>query len=395
MGTLSALKVKNLKAPCTVCDGGGLYYVARTDTQRSWFYRYNRDRWMGLGAYPDVSLAEARERAADARKVRRDGLDPIAHREAKRAEAQVAAITLGDALAQYVDDNKAGWQSAKATKQWTTSLQQHAPHLMQRPIRDIDTEAIRSVLKPIWSTRTATASRVRGRLERIIDYATTQGWRSGENPARWRGHMSNLLPSPHRVSTPQHRAALPWEQTAAFMASLQHESGIGPLAMRFAVLTAMRTGEVIGATWGEVDMLARTWTVPASRMRKTRKLHKVPLSTQAVAVLTELLPLRDPVGNYVFSGMRRGTHLSVSTMLMRLRRMGHRDFTVHGFRSSFRDWVADMTTYQNHVAEQALAHKIPSAVEASYRRGDMFAHRMSLMQDWANFLAAPAFAIAA
>jgi integrase len=349
---------------------------------------------MGLGAFPDVALSEARERAAAARKVLRDGLDPLTRRAEQRTGAQTVAITFCDAVAQYVDAYRAGWQSQKATEQWSASLEQHAAFIMKLPVAAIDTDAVRKVLTPIWNCKTETASRVRGRIERVIDYATTRGWRTGENPARWRGHLSNLLPAPSRVSEPQHRPALPWQDVAAFVAALTREGGVGPLALKFTILCGARTGEVIGARWSEVDMQARTWTVPAERMRKTRKPHKVPLSDPAIAVLTELMPLRDPsAGDFIFVGMRRGEHLSSATMLMLAQdKMGHHDITVHGFRSSFRVWVAEATNYPNHVAEMAIAHGIGSRVEAAYRRGDLFDKRVGLMNEWGQFVSAPTLA---
>jgi integrase len=260
------------------------------------------------------------------------------------------------------------------------------------PVADVATEHVMSILEPIWRVKPETASRLRGRIEAVIDYASAREWRTGDNPARWRGHVANMLPSRNKVARPGHHAALPWAQMAGFMAALCAQGGVGSLALQFAILTAARTGEVMGARWSEVDLTEAVWNVPGERMKAGRP-HRVPLSGPAIAVLRALAPLRvssRDTDAYVFPGRRRGRPLSSMAMLMLLRRMGRGDLTAHGFRSTFRDWCAEATTHEGAVAEAALAHTVRDKVEAAYRRGDQFEKRRRLMAEWASFCAQPA-----
>jgi integrase len=255
-------------------------------------------------------------------------------------------------------------------------------------VTDVDTAHVMAALEPIWCTKAETASRVRGRIESVLDYAKARGWRAGENPARWRGHVANMLPKRAKVQPVEHHAALPWREVGAFMAALREQSAMGARALEFAILTAARTGEVLCARWEEIDLVEGTWTVPSSRM-KTGREHRVPLSAAALVLLRTLLPLRNSQNGFVFPGAREGRPPSNMLMAMTLRRMGRSDLTVHGFRSTFRDWSAETTNYPNHVVEQALAHAIGSAVEAAYRRGDLFDKRCRLMEEWATFCSRP------
>jgi len=397
MGKLNTARLRTLTQPGVYGDGGGLYLQVRDVAHRSWIYRYSlagKARWMGLGAFADVPLAEAREAAAAARKLARQGVDPIARRQADTAaEATRAGLhTFAEIADAYIAAHEAGWRNPKHRQQWRNTLTTYAdPVLGKLSAAAVDVGAVMRVLEPIWREKPETASRLRGRIEAVLDYATARGWRSGENPARWRGHLDNLLPARGKVARVEHHAALPWQQMAAFMAKLATQEGVGALALRFAILTAARTGEAIGATWAEIDLTAALWTVPAARMKAGRE-HRVPLSKPALTVLRQVAKLRtDKAPDApVFPGAKPGKPLSNMALLMTLRRMGHGDLTAHGFRSSFRDWCAEATNHPRDVAEQALAHTLGDKVEAAYRRGDLFDKRRKLMDDWARFCTTPA-----
>jgi integrase len=396
IGKLTPAKVKHANKPGLYGDGGGLYLNVGPTGGKAWLFRYmlnGRAREMGLGPLHTIGLAEARERALAARKLKLDGTDPLAAREAekqRRAEEAAKAISFKIAAEGYIKAHRAAWRNEKHAWQWTATLQTHAyPMIGDLPVGAIDTGHVTRILEPIWTTKAETAARVRGRIEAILDYAKTHGWRSGENPARWKGHLENVLPPRARVAKVEHHAALPWKQIGAFMAKLGEEDGAAALALRFAILTAARTNEVIGATWGEVDWESAVWTVPSERM-KAGKEHRVPLSGPVLAVLQEAAKLRrssSPDAPVFPGGKGRKGHGALSNMgmLVLLRRMRRSDITVHGFRSSFRDWAAEATGYQREVVEAALAHTIESKVEQAYRRGDLFEKRRRLMNDWAAF----------
>ena len=284
-----------------------------------------------------------------------------------------------------------GWRNAKHRAQWESTLDTYVhPVFGDRPIATVDVGDVMHVLEPIWREKPETAARVRGRMEAILDYAAARDWRTGENPARWKGHLANLLPARARVARVEHHAALPWAEVGAFMARLAEQGGTAALALRFTVLTAARTGEVTGATWGEVDLDGKVWTVPGARMKAGRE-HRVPLSPAALDVLRAVCPPGDPApGAFVFPGGVRDKGLSNMAMAAVLRRMRRADLTVHGFRSTFRDWCAEQTAHPREVAEAALAHTLRDKVEAAYRRGDLFERRAALMAEWAAFLARPA-----
>jgi integrase len=383
------------------CDGGGLYLQVTRGTdglRRSWLFRfatgkfktsgsgrrYNEERAMGLGSFPATSLAVARQKAAEARQQREMRIDPI---EAKRALRESEALsdaktmTFDQCRDAYLASHRAGWRSAKHGEQWARSLHMYVtPVFGKLPVQTIDVALVMKVLEPMWLTVPDTASRVRGRVESVLDWARVRGYRDGENPARWRGHLDHLLPTRAKVRAVKHHAALPYAEIAAFMAELQTRPGIAARALEFIILTAARTGEVLGARSDEIDLAAKVWTVPANRMKGGRE-HRVPLAPAAVRVIERQPHVRE--NNLVFPGARRHG-LSPMAIVKLLRRMG-RDFTVHGFRSTFRDWAAERTSYPREVAEAALAHMVANKVEAAYQRGDLFEKRRKLMDAWAKY----------
>src|SRR5215469_11589922 len=411
IGKLSAVKVAKAKGPAVLHDGGGLYLrVAPNRTDRngnekpgakSWVFRFQLDgkrRDMGLGPYPDISLAEARLRAAEHRNQRRDGIDPLDAKAAQRQAQRVAAAkgrTFGDCAAEFIEKNRAGWRNAKHRQQWDNTLATYVyPVIGDLPVSTIDTGLVVQVLDPIWTEKPETASRVRGRIEAVLDAATVRGFRQGPNPAQWKGNLAHILPARARVRKVAHHAALPFDRMPEFLAVLRERPGMAARALEFAALTAARTGEVLGARWGEIDLTAKVWTVPAGRMKAARE-HRVPLSEAALDVIDKVCPLAlardgkpDPAAP-VFPGPRRALPMSNMTMLMLLRRMKRTDLTAHGFRSTFSDWAAERTAYPREVVEMALAHAVENKVEAAYRRGDLFDKRRKLMESWAHFCEAP------
>lgn len=394
---LSALAVSKTKEPCTLHDGGGLYLQVTQSPDRaarkSWLLRVRlqsgRQREMGLGSALDVSLADARIAAEEARKHAREGRDPIELRKQERVAARIAetpAQTFRQCVEGYVAANKGIWRSEKYQRQWTAPLERYAyPVFGALPISEVEVGHVTKVLDPIWSTKTETAGRIRQRVEAILDWAAVRGYRTAANPARWKGHLAKVFPAQGRIAPVKHLAALPFAETVEFLASLRARAGMGALAFEFTILTAARTGETLGARWREIDLSTEVWTVPAERMKAGRP-HRVPLSSQAVAVLRQLD--RGEADDPVFPGRRENTSLSSMVFLMTLRRMGRSDLTAHGFRSTFRDWVAECTDYPNEVAEAALAHVVGDRTEAAYRRGDLFEKRRRLMQDWATYCSA-------
>jgi integrase len=376
-------------------DGGGLYLLVRSPERRYWLFRYTppggKLREMGMGPASGrtaVSLAEARAKAAEMYRLVKMGVDPLAERASRGSDAP--AHSFREVAALYFDAHKASWRNATHRQQWQNTLGTYAdPLIGHLPVEAIDTGHVMAVLEPIWRTKTETASRLRGRIELVLDYATARGWRTGDNPARWRGHIAQLLPARGRIAAVKHHAALPWREMAAFMATLTKRDGVAAPALRFTILTAARSGEVLNARWPEIDLAGAVWTVPGGRMKAGRE-HRVPLSDAALDVVRSLLILRDASrGDFVFPSDRTGRPMSKTTMEMVLRRTGRDDLTVHGFRSTFRDWCAEATNYPREVAEQALAHALGDRVEAAYRRGDLFDKRQRLMGDWAAFCSRP------
>ena len=402
---LTAAVVKNAK-PGRYGDGNGLYLFVRSPQARFWLFRYTmpgaKMREMGLGragaGAADVTLAQARANAAALFKLVRAGTDPLAKRDADKAVAKAAAqdaaaraVTFRTVADRYLTAHHPSWRNAKHRQQWTNTLATYAyPHMGDLPAEEVATAHVLAALEPIWTTKPETAARVRGRIEAVLDYAKATDLRQGENPARWKGHLSQTLPARGKVAPVEHHAALPWKDVSAFLAALRGQAGIAARALEFTILTAARTGEVLGARWSEMDMDAKLWTVPAFRMKAGRE-QRFPLSEPDLAVLDAMAKLRtiDSPDTIVFPGGRDGMALSIMAMTMVLRRMKRGDLTVHGFRSTFRDWTAETTAYPREVAEAALAHTLGDKVEAAYRRGDLFNKRRHLMDDWADFCTAP------
>ena len=369
-------------------DGGGLYLHVNSKGAKSWIFRYMRDgraREMGLGSLHTIGLKAARQRAGDRRRELLDGIDPLRVREAQRHQAQLdaaKAMTFTECAERYITAHKAGWRSHKSLDAWQGTLTAFvAPVFGKLPVQRIDTALVMKAIEPIWSTKPETAGRVRGRIEAILDYAAVRGWREGENPARWRGHLDKLLPKKTKVRAVEHHPALPFAELAAFMHSLRQENGNAARALEFAILTAARTGEILGARWQEIDRGAKLWTIPGNRMKGGRE-HRVPLSDAGLAILNKMP--QGGLDDAVFPG-KGGRPLSNMAMLVLLRRMKRADLTVHGFRSTFRDWAAERTSFQNEVIEMALAHAVGDKVEAAYRRGDLFEKRRRLMEAWAGY----------
>jgi integrase len=380
-------------------DGGNLWLQV-TPGGRSWLFRYRwgaKQREMGLGSVAEIPIADARARAAICRRLVREGVDPIERRRTVAAAAAPAKpTTFRDAAQRYYDSKKAGWRSDKHAVQFPNTMRDYVyPIVGELPVQDVDTDRVLKILEQelqddegkvigrLWTTRPETASRVRARIEQVLDWAAARKIRQGDNPARWRGHLSALLPERKKVKAVTHHAALPYPEANAFWVALSARTSASAEALRFAILTAARTGEVIGAKWEEIDLGAKVWTIPAGRMKAQRQ-HRVPLSDEAIAVLGRLKALRTGEDGFVFPGAKAGGPLSQMAMAMLLRKLDRQDLTVHGFRSTFRDWAAETTAYPNEMVEMALAHTVGNKVEAAYRRGDMFDRRRRLMKDWAK-----------
>jgi integrase len=389
---LTALKVERLaeKPPGMHADGSGLYLQV-TDNGASWIYRYmlgGRSREMGLGPLALYGLGDARAKALDARRLRHEGIDPIEARKAARTQLRLdaaKAITFKECAEAYIKAHRAGWQNGKHAGQWESTLETYAyPAIGALPVQAIDTALVLKVLEPIWTTKPETATRVRGRVESILDWAKARDYRTGENPARWRGHLDKLLPARSKVRKVKHHAALPYAELPNFLMELRSQPGVAARALEFTILTAARTNETIVATENEIKVAEKLWTVPAERM-KAKKEHRVPLSARALAILKEAQSEGQSDGDFIFPGGKAGRPLSNMAMTEVLRRMGRGDITVHGFRSTFRDWAAERTNFPSEVAEMALAHAVSDKVEAAYRRGVLFEKRRRLMDAWAEF----------
>ena len=390
---LSQGHVQKLKTPGVHSDGGGLILRIAKGGSKQWQFRYRwngKERYMGLGGVQTVSLSQAREKALYARQAILDGVDPIDQRKRLKQAAlseAISVVTFREASEQYIKVQSPSWKNAKHRAQWHSTLETYAwPVIGNLSVADIDTTAVLRVLEPIWHTKNETASRLRGRIESVLDWAAVRNYRTGENPARWKGHLQSQLPSTRRVNPVRHHSALQYREVGAFMGSLRKRSGSAALALEFTILTASRTSEVIGAKWDEIDLQRGIWTIPAERM-KAGKEHAVPLNDRTRAILMSLADVSDG-GGYVFPGMR-SKGLSNMAMLQLLKRMDRNDLTVHGFRSTFRDWAGDMTAYPREVMEACLAHTI-QGVEAAYRRSDALEKRRRLLREWENYCAAPA-----
>lgn len=374
---LSARKVETLRAAGRHSDGGGLYLNVTEAGGRSWLFMYKvtgRRREMGLGSVRDVPLAQARKLAAQARQQLAAGVDPLSVRR------KPTGMTFGEAATALVESMSPSWRNAKHRAQWTMTLNVYCAPLTTMSTSDVSTDDVLRVLKPLWLTKPETASRLRGRIERTLDFAKARGMRSGENPARWRGHLDALLPKRAKLTRGHHKA-LPFDEVPHFAGQIRSMSGIAPAALEFAILTAARSGEVLGARWSEIDLANRVWTVPAERMKGGRE-HRVPLSGRTVKIIRAMEAVRSSA--FVFPGNKAESPLSSMALEMIMRR-ARTDATVHGFRSSFRDWSGESTSFPRDVAEAALAHLVGDATERAYRRGDALEKRRALMEAWASF----------
>jgi len=384
-GLKSDVSIRAIKKPGYHADGGGLYLQVTAGGARSWIFRYTgggRRHEMGLGSYPDVTLKTARDNAAEMRSLRAAGRDPLQVRRAGRQQ-RAGSVTFAEAADAYIAAHEPSWRNPKHRQQWTNTLATYVlPSLGSVSVADIETSHVTRVLEPIWLAKTETATRVRQRVEAILDWAAARGLRTGENPARWRGHLDKLLARPTRIRTVQHHPALPYAELPAFMLELAGQNGVAARALTFCILTAARTGEVIGAHWSELD--GDVWTIPGARMKSGRE-HRVPLSLPAQQIIEQLRALSDDADGFVFPGGRGARPLSNMAMAAVLKRMGRGGITAHGFRSCFRDWARESTNFPREVAETALAHILKDKVEAAYARGDLLDKRRELMAAWASY----------
>lgn len=392
VGKLTALAVAKEKRAGVYGDGGGLYLKVSTAGVKSWAFRFRdggRLREMGLGPVHTVTLADARRKAIECRQGRLDGRNPLDDRRAAIAAAKVEAAkatTFRACAEAYIASHAAGWKNPKHAAQWPSTLADYVyPIFGELPVLEIDTALVMRVLDPLWRQKTETANRLRGRIEAVLDWAKTRGLRDGENPARWRGHLENLLPRKSKIAPIVHHAAMAYAEVPTFVAKLREVEGNAARALEFTILTGVRTSEALNAVWAEFDQTAGVWTIPAARMKAARE-HRVPLSDRALEVLTAMAAQRS--GDFVFPGRRGGRPLSNMTFLMLLRRM-KLGVTAHGFRSSFRDWAGERTNFPREIAEAALAHSIGDDVEAAYRRGDALEKRRRLMGAWTAFCGTP------
>jgi integrase len=381
---LTAIKVEKA-GPGMHADGGGLYLQVGAARAKSWIYRYTlkgKQRYLGLGSANAITLARARELAADARRLRAEKKDPIEHRReeerAKLAEA-ATALPFDEAVARYIAAHETSWKNAKHRQQWRNTLAKYAsPVIGAVFVKDIDTGMVMQVIEPIWHQKPETAGRLRGRVETILDWAKARGYRDGDNPARWRGHIQNLLPRKTKVRKVKHHPAMAYGDVPAFMDGLRQRTSISARALAFTVLTAARTSETLHAKWSEIDVGKAVWTIPSERMKAGLE-HRVPLSKAALAILAKLP--RD--GELVFG--RNGAPMSENALLKMLALMGRNDVTVHGFRSSFRDWAAECTNFPRELAEKAIAHAVGDETERAYQRGELLEKRRRLMAAWSDY----------
>ncbi len=388
MGKLTARQVDTLKAPGRHADGGNLYLNIAKAGAKSWvfFYRFGaKQREMGLGSIAATSLAEARVKALDALKLLKGGTDPLL---ARRAEERTKAgrVTFGQFADEYIKAHEAKFRNSKHAAQWKATLgPNYCSAIRSLPLGDVDTEAVLKVLRPLWQRVPETAARIRGRVENVLDAAKAQGLYQSDNPARWKGHLKAVLPARQRL-TRGHHAALPYDDLPAFVVALSDKANrsIAASALEFCILTATRTSETLGATWAEIDVAKGIWTIPAKRMKAGHE-HRIPLSSRALEILQEVGGGKVSASQPVFPGYKRGKGLSNMAMAMLLKRMGQQAITVHGFRSTFRDWASEQTSFPHEVCEMALAHTIGNKAEAAYRRGDLFEKRRKLMEAWAAF----------
>lgn len=390
MTKLTNLKISKLTKPGRYSDGAGLYLSVK-DGSKSWLFRFKlagRETWMGLGPLADLNLTEAREKARECRRLVSEGQSPLDARKAAAAALSEQHSYSFQALAErYIAAQKPGWKNAKHGNQWLNTLAAYAfPVIGQKPASIVTVHDVLTILEPIWTAKPETASRVRGRIETVLDYAAARKLRSAENPARWRGNLEHMLATRSKLARVEHHAAIPYADLPALMETLAARRGQAPRCVRFLVLTAARSGEARGATWSEIDMEAAIWTIPAERM-KAGQMHRVPLSEPAMEVLRSIG--HGEPGRLVFPGLTPGKSLSDVALTKALRVVAGEGFTIHGMRSAFRDWCAEQTAYANEIAESALAHTNRNKVEAAYLRSDHFEKRRRLMNEWGSYTTTP------
>ncbi len=386
---LSSRRVQSLKTRGFYCDGGGLYLQVSPTGSKSWVFRYalaSRKRDMGLGSLATFTLAEARERARKMRQLVADGIDPIDQRNATRGAA-ATALSFRQCAERYVAAHEAGWRNGG--RAWLASLSTYAlPVFGDVAVAAVDLPLVMQAIEPIWTAKPVTANNVRNRVEMVLDWAKVRGYRQGENPARWKGHLDTLLPHRKKVAPVVHRAALPYREVGQFMADLKRITDTSARVLEFQILTAARSGEVTGARWDEIDITARLWTIPGARM-KAGKDHRVPLSPAALAVLERQVELRE--NEFVFSGRVAGQPINIDAPMRAIEKLGRRgEITAHGFRSAFRDWAAEQTNFPREIAEASLAHMVGDGTERAYQRGDFLMKRRQIMEVWARYVGEPA-----
>lgn len=395
MEKLTAISVKKINLSGDYSDGGGLWLRVRASGAKSWVFRFKfekREHKMGLGSIHTISLAEAREAARHCRKLLREHVNPLTQRQQTFLQEKMEKEnrkTFAECAVQYIDDNRAGWKNAKHAKQWTTTLETYAyPYIGNTFVADITTKMIVDVLRPIWVEKPETANRLRGRIKTVLDWAKVQGLRIADNPAIWQGHLDKILPARNKVKKVVHHPAMPYSDIPAFMQTLRTRDGISNRALEFAILHANRSGEVRLATWKEIDIERKLWVIPAERMKSGRE-HRIPLTDHAIALLQTFpafaLSEEHRKDMFIFPSTKKDKPLSDMALTTVLRRMNKGEFTQHGFRSTFRDWAAEIVHYQREVIEHALAHKLADKVEAAYQRGDLLEKRRALMADWAYY----------
>lgn len=385
MSNLSIAKIAKLTERGAYSDGGNLYLQISAFGTRAWLFRYmvaGKAHNMGLGPYPEVSLKEARDRAADLRRKLRSDIDPLEERRAKRAAAKAEAarsVTFGWCADRFIAQHKSTWTNDRHAAQWHDTLHRQASLLCNLPVSTIDTPLVLKVLVPIWEQIPETASRLRGRIERVLAWATVNGYRTGDNPARWAGHLKEALPSKSKLKNVEHHKAMPYVEVPGFMATLRKQDGVIARALEFSILNASRSGEVMYAAWDEIDLATKTWTIPGGRM-KGRVEHRVPLSDRAVEILWGL----PRESSYVFPGTAAGEPMNNKLMARVLDKLSGNGYTPHGFRSAFRDWCEERTNFR-HLAEKCLAHSEKDKVKAAYQRSDLLDKRRVVMDAWAKF----------
>ncbi|MDX2471113.1 MAG: integrase arm-type DNA-binding domain-containing protein [SAR324 cluster bacterium] len=388
---LKDVNIRRQLTPKSYPDGNGLYLQVRTSGSKDWFFRYEvngKDKKKGLGPYPTISLENARALAHECRLLRVEGQDPVDFAKQQKLTKQIKAAqikTFEECATEYINTRKVEWSNKKHTYQWTQSLTAYAfPYFGEISVQEITVAIIMEALTPIWETKTETATRVRRRVEAVLDYATALHYREGENPARWKGHLDKILPKPSKVTAVVHHPAMPYLEVSEFYRNLRKKQTIASSALAFIVLTATRSGEGRGARWDEIDMESSTWTIPAERM-KARKLFRIPLTSEAMSILKNMEKIRK--NDWVFAGLTKGNVTEAA--VRKLLKSTHPNLTTHGFRSTFRDYCAELTNFPREIAEAALAHALESKTEAAYQRGDLLEKRTKLMQTWENFLLAP------